>query len=633
MQVVAHNLLSQFTDRQLNITKKDKEKSTEKLASGYRINRSADDAAGLEISENMRWQIRGLKKCDQNIQDGISLLQTADGGMDEIASMLHRMRELTVQGLNDTNTKEDVQAIQAEIDALVDEIDSIAEKTTFNTLPLLQGDMEHVTEQTITTTTESKVVKMRIYDNSILPEWVKVNDVPVDPTNGITAGKMIQSNPYIDANTKQVEKAVKYEPDPANPGQYIAKSNWTENMADNYAAVIDFSGLANINGTTDYPADIDMNGDGTVDGSDVIPVSNVWLELNKLVNSGFSTKCCTCSEAYGVLFTTKDAESEIDHSSYNASDTVRIYIDDLLEKAADDPQSGKDIAEALVQKILDQRGNKMDHFTRYEKDAAVPGKLVVYDFRDNEPDIAGSAVYADFPLVKTKEVTIPAQTLNFTYLEVDDGLMIQTGAKKDDAIAIHLDNTTAGANGLNLRGNVDIISNVYNYSTSITTRTEPYSYVMTKTEQYLISPARPAVSGYDIHGEPFSFAAKPAVWGSRVVDQKTVTGTRTIYEQTKTLIGVSEQKNPQVLDNIDRALDKLNGIRTTLGAYHNRLEHTKLVDNNTEENTQAAESRIRDTDMAKEMVDYAKHSILEQAGQSMLAQANQLPQGILSLLQ
>lgn len=633
MQVVAHNLLSQFTDRQLNITKKDKEKSTEKLASGYRINRSADDAAGLEISENMRWQIRGLKKCDQNIQDGISLLQTADGGMDEIASMLHRMRELTVQGLNDTNTKEDVQAIQAEIDALVDEIDSIAEKTTFNTLPLLQGDMEHVTEQTITTTTESKVVKMRIYDNSILPEWVKVNDVPVDPTNGITAGKMIQSNPYIDANTKQVEKAVKYEPDPANPDQYIAKSNWTENMADNYAAVIDFSGLANINGTTDYPADIDMNGDGTVDGSDVIPVSNVWLELNKLVNSGFSTKCCTCSEAYGVLFTTKDAESEIDHSSYNASDTVRIYIDDLLEKAADDPQSGKDIAEALVQKILDQRGNKMDHFTRYEKDAAVPGKLVVYDFRDNEPDIAGSAVYADFPLVKTKEVTIPAQTLNFTYLEVDDGLMIQTGAKKDDAIAIHLDNTTAGANGLNLRGNVDIISNVYNYSTSITTRTEPYSYVMTKTEQYLISPARPAVSGYDIHGEPFSFAAKPAVWGSRVVDQKTVTGTRTIYEQTKTLIGVSEQKNPQVLDNIDRALDKLNGIRTTLGAYHNRLEHTKLVDNNTEENTQAAESRIRDTDMAKEMVDYAKHSILEQAGQSMLAQANQLPQGILSLLQ
>lgn len=629
MQVVAHNLLSQFTDRQLNITKKDKEKSTEKLASGYRINRSADDAAGLEISENMRWQIRGLKKCDQNIQDGISLLQTADGGMDEIASMLHRMRELTVQGLNDTNTKEDVQAIQAEIDALVDEIDSIAEKTTFNTLPLLQGDMEHITEQTITTTTEPKVVKMRIYDNSILPEWVKVNDVPVDPTNGITAGKMIQSNPYIDANTKQVEKAVKYEPDPANPGQYIAKSNWTENMADNYAAVIDFSGLANINGTTDYPADIDMNGDGTVDGSDVIPVSNVWLELNKLVNSGFSTKCCTCSEAYGVLFTTKDAESEIDHSSYNASDTVRIYIDDLLEKAADDPQSGKDIAEALVQKILDQRGNKMDHFTRYEKDAAVPGKLVVYDFRDNEPDIAGSAVYADFPLVKTKEVTIPAQTLNFTYLEVDDGLMIQTGAKKDDAIAIHLDNTTAGANGLNLRGNVDIISNVYNYSTSITTRTEPYSYVMTKTEQYLISPARPA--GYDPHGEPVP--ARGAVWGSRVVDQKTMTGTRTIYEQTKTLIGVSEQKNPQVLDNIDRALDKLNGIRTTLGAYHNRLEHTKLVDNNTEENTQAAESRIRDTDMAAEMVHYAKHNILEQAGQSMLAQANQLPQGILSLLQ
>ena len=132
MPIIAHNMLSQFTERQLNITDKNKSKSSEKLSSGYRVNRAADDAAGLAISEKLRWQVRGLKRASLNISDGISLCQVADGALHEGHAILQRMRELSVQAASDTNTDEDRQAIQWEIEALVDEVDRIANDTKFN---------------------------------------------------------------------------------------------------------------------------------------------------------------------------------------------------------------------------------------------------------------------------------------------------------------------------------------------------------------------------------------------------------------------------------------------------------------------------------------------------------------------
>ena len=139
MQVIAHNMISQFTDRQLNITSKEKGKAAEKLSTGYKINRSADDAAGLSISEKMRWQIRGLDKASDNVQDGVSLLQVADGALNEVHGILQRMRELAVQAANDSNTTEDRYAIQQEMNALGVEIDRIGEETEFNTQKIFQG--------------------------------------------------------------------------------------------------------------------------------------------------------------------------------------------------------------------------------------------------------------------------------------------------------------------------------------------------------------------------------------------------------------------------------------------------------------------------------------------------------------
>ena len=137
--VVQHNLSAMNTSRQLNGVTSSLSKSTEKLSSGYRINRAGDDAAGLSISEKMRSQIRGLNKASDNAQDGISLIQVAEGALNETHSILQRMNELATQAANDTNTSSDRKAIQQEVDQLTSEIDRIRSTTQFNTQNLLDG--------------------------------------------------------------------------------------------------------------------------------------------------------------------------------------------------------------------------------------------------------------------------------------------------------------------------------------------------------------------------------------------------------------------------------------------------------------------------------------------------------------
>ena len=137
--IVQHNMTALNANRQLGITNTNLSKSTEKLSSGYRVNRAADDAAGLSISEKMRKQIRGLDRASTNAEDGISAVQTAEGALTEVHSMLQRMNELAVQASNGTMSADDRQAVQDEIDKLVDEVDRVAETTKFNETYLYKG--------------------------------------------------------------------------------------------------------------------------------------------------------------------------------------------------------------------------------------------------------------------------------------------------------------------------------------------------------------------------------------------------------------------------------------------------------------------------------------------------------------
>ena len=148
--VVQHNLTAMNSNRMLGLTTASQAKSTEKLSSGYKINRAADDAAGLSISEKMRKQIRGLTQASSNAQDGISAVQTAEGALTEVHDMLQRMNELAVKASNGTNSEDDREYIQNEIDQLTTEIDRVSTTTKFNETYLLQGDAEGVTADTQT---------------------------------------------------------------------------------------------------------------------------------------------------------------------------------------------------------------------------------------------------------------------------------------------------------------------------------------------------------------------------------------------------------------------------------------------------------------------------------------------------
>ena len=191
--VVQHNLTAMNANRQLGITTGQQAKSSEKLSSGYRINRAADDAAGLTISEKMRSQIRGLNKASDNAQDGISLIQTAEGALNEAHSILQRMNELATQAANDTNTTSDRNAIQAEIDALTSEIDRIASTTQFNTQNLLSGGFSGKNLQVGALSGQKISITIKAMNASGLGIKAGTNNVVSTFTKAGTAMKAIQN--------------------------------------------------------------------------------------------------------------------------------------------------------------------------------------------------------------------------------------------------------------------------------------------------------------------------------------------------------------------------------------------------------------------------------------------------------
>lgn len=166
--IVQHNMTAANTNRQLGITNTNLQKSSEKLSSGYRINRAGDDAAGLSISEKMRGQIRGLEQASTNAQDGISLIQTAEGALNEVHACIQRMRELTVQAANDTNVSADRYAIAKEVAALASEIDRIASQTEFNTMKLLDGSFTDKNLQVGANTDQKIQVNIGAIDSTAL---------------------------------------------------------------------------------------------------------------------------------------------------------------------------------------------------------------------------------------------------------------------------------------------------------------------------------------------------------------------------------------------------------------------------------------------------------------------------------
>ena len=412
--VIQHNLTAMNANRMLNVTTSAQSKSAEKLSSGYKINRAADDAAGLSISEKMRKQIRGLTQASSNAQDGVSAVQTAEGALTEVHSMLQRMNELAVQSANGTNSQTDRKAIQDEIDQLTSEIDRVSETTKFNETYLLKGD------------------------------------------------------------STKVDKA------------YFMKSGYN------------------------------------------VPANKLYVEGEKTTALDATTLAKALKDGKKVY-----TEKQIDAGTQQTPNTI----------------AKKGVDYAYITKLYDADGN---------------------------------------------EVTAEN---------------IQAGTKADGkTTATKYYTSNAGATGQPAGGT----------ATNMAIEKDA---------------AKNFTEGYDVNGA-ISFSLH--VGADSATDNKIEVK---IESMSAAGIGVkglnvsTKDDATNAIDRISEAVKKVSSQRSTLGAVQNRLEHTIANLDNVVENTTSAESRIRDTDMAQEMVNYSKNNILAQAGQSMLAQANQSNQGVLSLLQ
>ena len=453
--VVQHNLTAMNANRMLGITTGQQAKSSEKLSSGYRINRAADDAAGLTISEKMRKQIRGLDQASTNAQDGVSAVQTAEGALTEVHSMLQRMNELAVQASNGTNSEADREAIQDEIDQLTTEIDRVAETTKFNEIYLLKGDKG------------TKTINMNAHDAGL-------------------------------------------------------KGTLTDNG----------------DGTATFTMD-------AIEAGDKVSIGGKEYTIGSSVADGQAL--VTAQEVAGGAIT-------VNGVNYTYDDTNSKWLDEDGNDANGDGTitvaAGNTVADSTTSlTVINDDGNGVD-----QNNTSIITTTKAYDLAEHE----------------------------------------LTQANKIGDTVGHANVTGDGTGTFNIQVGQATVAEVLSFNLHVGADADMTNKIQVNIE----------TMNSDYLG----------VKGLNVADDSGMAATYAI-------------------DAIADAVAKVSSQRSALGAVQNRLEHTIANLDNVVENTTAAESRIRDTDMAEEMVEYSKNNILAQAGQSMLAQANQSTQGVLSLLQ
>lgn len=549
--VVQHNISAMTANNAMTRNVSGLSKSTEKLSTGYSINRAADNAAGLAISEKMRSQIRGLSQATNNANDAISLIQTAEGGLQETEDILQRMRELSVQSANGTYTDEDREQIQYEVDALKDEIDRIAESTEFNEMKLLDGSLDGGVGNTgeygpryglLLSKNGNTLANNTSLEGSTITS--DINGVTVKLADASTEGgenaSWDKGGTTLTINLKAGQTYTQTQIDDLIKNATQAKSDST-NKQENPTADVTFTLK---NGLFTFDKDEEFK---TVTG----------------VRAGASSTLTTV-----LIGGTDENDGYADSISFTANnygaDTRKINL-------TTDVAAGKEWVET---KTADKVGAKDGEFTLHLSTG------VEYSEEDIEKLLAKAGLDYDVSLDDAK---------------TPDGDVTFYAQKKDTTVAVQLGTTASGINSYKATG---------------------------------------AGVGADValgSGEGLTFQ----IGANGVEDQRL---TVNIADMSSTAIGVkgcdvsTQDGANAAINSIDDAIKTVSTQRAKLGAVQNRLEHTVNSLSTAEENLQSAESQIRDTDMASEMIKYTKSNILQQASQSMLAQANQQPQGVLQLL-
>ena len=479
IMVVQHNLTAMNSNRMLGLTQSSQAKSTEKLSSGYKINRAADDAAGLSISEKMRKQIRGLTQASANAEDGISTVQTAEGALNEVQDMLQRMNELAVKASNGTNSENDRTYIQNEIDQLTTEIDRVAETTKFNETYLLKGDKDAVKGYSYSYGTDTKA-----------------GATFATGKNSTVTGSNTGAKITVSAATPADDKAAALQND-------LLKALQKSGAKVTIAAGADGTSAANVA--------------ITVEGYDV-------------ASDGMVSKD-------GV-----DTGIKLTASAGNNNSTGTVALSDTLTL---DSKAVTAAAKGAHAAFYDKDGNKISEnaLSNYFTSTTTGNNINTTKLKDKTLyDAFGNTVTPVAANIQSAQDQVGSLKLS---------LHVGADATSNNKIELNLDAMSAKGLGVN---------------------------------------------------------------GLRVD-------------------GATSTNADNAIETIKEAIQKVSTQRSALGAVQNRLEHTINNLDNVVENTTSAESAIRDTDMATEMVKYSNNNILSQAGQAMLAQANQSNQGVLSLLQ
>lgn len=762
--IVQHNLTAMNANRQLGISTSALAKSTEKLSSGYRINRAADDAAGLAISEKMRSQIRGLDQASTNASDGISMIQTAEGALNESHSILQRMRELAVQAANGTETDEDRGNIQDEIEQLQEELDRIASDTEFNEMKLLDGSLS-----SNAVGGSAAGPKFGIYDTElrafVTSDVAGVNvQVAADAAVGGESGIWSE-----DGKTLVLHLADSMTYTQSEVDELIQNAKQEDSTATATPAKVEVNlkyGALTVRGN--------MGGEPTVAGTKASTNSSLPLYSGGSMSGtyAFTTSVPIQIEAeyYGtrVQFVVSDTVGE-------GGETVERTNDQIVVTLA---QGGVAYTAEEINELLAEN-NITDVKVSYS------GNLTTEDATSGDlfgPNIPAEGANPDYYVINAGNITLEsehvigtvaldassnipagAETVEWTWdaanneydltlnlcqntdytTEQLNALIDSEAAKQGIAIPVTLTNipnnvyaTTTAADTRNINGNfkaemyegtlitdhvgtyvgadtINITANRYGVDNNIDielrfdataategcTITEPavysdngilvtpgkYTLKLQSGKEYTEADIETllAEAGLDMEvtlssrkapDEPNTIFVTDSTIGRNLTlrggkglgDEDAYLGETkygvqaggrgvilqvganegqtmsfSIENMGATALGVNDSNvdlstqtgASNSLGKIDEAIAKVSKQRSLLGAVQNRLEHTIANLDNTAENLQAAESGIRDVDMASEMVTMSKYNILQQAGQSMLAQANQATQGVLSLLQ
>lgn len=484
---INHNIAAIKSNIKLSRTNDNMSKSIERLSSGYRINRAADDAAGMAISQKMKMQIRGLEQASDNASDGVSILQTAEGAMNEIEAMLQRMRELSVQAANETNTAEDREHIQDEVDQLKEEIDRISEDTEFNSRKLLNGEADRLS-----------------YTNNNYVDMVSVSD-------------------GVEAKGYSVEVTT-----------VPAKASVTTDQGVDTTAKAP-SGILTINGET------------------------ISIEAGESFNSVYA-KIKTLGERVDIEISMDNATNEITYTAKYAGgkNVIEIACTDS------DGNGNGNLAAYLGLDSVTSSGEDINNITDASaqggvKIAGVDAKITLGDGFEN------TAAYT-------------SDGYNVTIYDVD-GFEMKLKVKDD----------------------------------------VPENYSFDDPVGITVLDAGPITLQIGANEN------QTIIVGIPKLDTTTLELEELNLRNTK---GASE-----AITALDKAIEKVSSARAKLGAYDNRLEHCISNLESADENMTQSLSRIEDLDMAEEMSKYTQYSVLQQAGTSMLAHANEMPQTILNLLQ